>query len=338
VTQFWKDPWVQEWEHFRRHLVALHYDELSRWLGEAGFAKPYVFSSQGFMAPGPQIQPFPVHLDSPAKNYDTGGMSIEGAVPVQGHLGTILYGASAMNQIAMEGAGSLFATFRQFDPDWAVVEYNTADLLKPGRLARFDAAYKSLRDIHNYGARFVSPMAWNGSPGTTAGTGGFVGYTALRETPLEDAIKNFMISHANLPRRAHLWTFGTATYGDADGWTGGRGTSINTSPGKLMVHSTGQGAIESPGELGFRPRDYGAVIIQTDAPPEITRIAVEGQQPDGKWVTLIPETRLSAAPDTRAGRLLAIPAVENEFVRLRIAWTSENQPAFGIRQIALYPR
>jgi hypothetical protein len=339
VTKFWKDPWVQEWEHFRRHLVDLHYDELSEWLREAGFAKPFTFSSQGFMAPGPLIEPFPIRLDSPAKNYDTGGMSIEGSVPAQGHLGAILYGASAVNQIRMEGAGSLFATFRQFDPDWAVVEYNTADLLQPGRMAGFGAAYQSLRDIHNYGARFVSPMAWNGSPGTTAGNGGYVSYTSLRETPLEDAIKNFMISHANLPRKARLWTFGASAHGDADGWTGEEGTATSAAPGKLMVQpSAGKAAIASPGELALRPRNYRAMIIQTDAPPQSTRVGVQGQQADGKWLTLIPQAPLSSAPETRAGRLLAMPAVENEFVRLRITWSGEQLTAFSVRQIALYPR
>jgi hypothetical protein len=239
----------------------------------------------------------------------------------------------------MEGERSLFATFRQFDPDWAIVEYNTADLLQPGRLAGFDAGYKSLRDISNYGARFVSPMAWNGSPGTTAGTRGFISYTALRETPLEDAIKNFMISHANLPRRARLWTFGTATYADADGWTGSQGTKISTSPGKLMVSSAGgrTGAIESPGELEFYPRDHLSMVIKTDAAPQATRISVDGQERDGKWVTLISEKLLSSAPDTRAGRVLVIPKVQNEFVRLRIAWTTD-KPTFGIQRIALYPR
>jgi hypothetical protein len=340
MTQFWKDPWVQEWEHFRRHLVAQHYNELSQWLGEAGFAKSFIFSSQGFMAPGPLIDPFPVYLNSPAKNYDTGGMSIEGSVPVNGHLGAILYGASAINQIRMEGAPSLFATFRQFDPDWAVVEYNTADLLEPARLADFGTAYKSLRDIANYGGRFVSPMAWNGSPGTVAGQPGFISYTSLRESPLEDAIKNFMISHANLPRRARLWTFGASAHAEPDGWTGGPGTTIGTAPGALTVRSNSPdgGSIESPGELAFRPRDYRALVLQTDAPPDTTRIAVHGQEADGKWVALIPQQTLSSAPSTRAGRLLEIPMTEAQFVRLRIAWAGNNPPAFAIRQIALYPR
>ena len=183
-------------------------------------------------------------------------------------------------------------------------------------------------------------MAWNGSPGTVAGQPGFISYTSLRESPLEDAIKNFMISHANLPRRARLWTFGASAHADADGWTGGPGTTISPSRGALKGGSnSAEGAsIESPGELALRPRDYRAVVLQTNAPPDATRISVQGQGIDGEWVTLIPQRTLSSAPATRAGRLLELPLTETEFVRLRIAWASDSRSEFAIRQIALYPR
>ncbi len=124
-----------------------------------------------------------MRLDSPAKNYDSGGMSIEGSVPVEGRLGAIIYGDSAINAIRMEGHASLFDEFRRYSPEWAVVEYNTADLTTPAQMAGYGQAYRSLRDIANYGARFVSPMAWNGSPGEAAGTREYVGYTSLRRTP-----------------------------------------------------------------------------------------------------------------------------------------------------------
>src|SRR3990167_5491592 len=161
------------------------------------------------------------------KNYDTGGMSIEGAIPSNGHLGAILYGPSAVNNVRMEEDRSLFSVFRKLDPGWAVVEHNTADLRNPKRMADFSEAYRSFRDIQNYGARFISPMAWNGSRGIFAGQPGFVSYMALRDTPLEEAIKNFMISHANLPRGARLWTFGAGMHADNDGWVAAAGTQAS---------------------------------------------------------------------------------------------------------------
>jgi hypothetical protein len=338
---FWKNPWNREWEHFRRHLVRMHYDQISQWLAEAGFARPFIYSAQGFMEPAAPIDPFPVRVLSPAKNYDTGGMSVEGAIPAEGHLGAILYGASAINQIRMEGEASLFATFRQLDPAWAVVEYNTASLLEPGRMAGFPAAYQSLRDVHNYGARFISPMAWNGSPGTASGKPGFVSYTALRETPLQEAIKDFMVSHANLPRRARLWTFGTAGHASDDGWKALAGTTLKASAGRLTVQvdADASGAIESPGELQFSPRDYRALVVQTDAPADATRVGVQAQAADGQWVVLVAPMLLSETRQTRAGYVLALPPADAEFQRLRITWVPGQRGAsFGIRHLALYPR
>src|SRR5581483_6680251 len=157
---FWDDPWTREWEVFRRHLVDLHYDELSEWLSAAGIAPSRIWSSQGFMAPHASARPFAVNITSPMKNYDTGGMSVEGAIPAKGHLGAILYGPSAVNDIRMETPWSLFATFRAMDPGWSVVEINTADLRDPKSQPTYAAGYRALRDIFNYGARFFSPMAW----------------------------------------------------------------------------------------------------------------------------------------------------------------------------------
>lgn len=254
IRPFWRDPWVRQWELFRRHLIDLHYDELSRWLGEAGINAKYIFSSQGFMAPREPIMPFAVRLDSETKNYDTGGMSVEGSVPANGHLGAIIYGGASVNQVRMEsGAGSLFATFRALDPGWGVVEYNTADFSAPDALPGFMQGYRSLRDIFNYGARFVSPMAWNGSNGAFAGQPGFVSFTSVRNTPLEDAIKAFMASHRDLPRGARLWTFGSAGRADDDGWLVARGDGGVTGRGMQLGAKVGERRIEvqSPPELAL---------------------------------------------------------------------------------------
>ncbi len=95
----WDDPWYQEWDVFRKHLVGLHYDELSQWVHEAGIATDRIYSAQGFVAPGPMLKPFAVRLDSHGQNYDSAGVSIEGAIPRAGHLGVILYGKSAQSLV-----------------------------------------------------------------------------------------------------------------------------------------------------------------------------------------------------------------------------------------------
>ena len=96
-------------------------------------------------------------------------MSVEGAIPRNGHLGAIVYGQSALNDIRVEGDANLFATFHQMDPGWAVGEFNTADFRTPKELPSYAMGYHALREMFNYGARFASPMAWNGSNGINAG-------------------------------------------------------------------------------------------------------------------------------------------------------------------------
>ena len=337
---FAEDTWVVEWEHFRRHLVALHYDELSRWVGEAGIGKESIYSGQGFMAPAKSLMPFAIHINGHLKNYDTGGMSVEGAAPSNGHLGAILYGPSAVNQIRMEDEHSLFSTFRKLDPDWAVVEHNTADLREPARLPDFAEAYRSLREIHNYGARFISPMAWNGSRGIFAGQAGFVAYTSLRDSPLEDAIKMFMISHANLPRRSRLWTFGASAHADGDGWAPSGKTRGQLAPGKFILRAAqdSQGSLESPDDLAFKPAGYRAIIIKAAEPGVMAAVGVEGQTSDGKWITLVASTDLARLQRVGAGLMLPLTGVygDTEFRRIRLNWKAAGSEPLVLERIALY--
>ena len=167
--------------------------------------------------------PFAVDLYSAPRNYDSGGMSIEGAKPALGHLGVILYGEAAVNDVRMETGKSLFATLAAIDPSWAIVEYNTADLRNPAARPTYAAAYRGLRDLWNFGARYMSPMAWNGSNGAFAGQSGYSTFTAWRNTPLEEAARDFMLARAGLPLGALLWTFGTPLHADGDGWNAGAG-------------------------------------------------------------------------------------------------------------------
>ena len=340
---FWQNPWVALWEQFRRHLVNLHYDELSQWVAEAGIGADRIYSSQGFMPPRAGADPLPVGLASPAKNYDTGGVSIEGTVPSQGRLGAIIYGQSAVNDIRMEGAASLFAEFRAYSPEWAVVEHNTADLTAPQRPATYEQGYQSLRNVANYGARFISPMAWNGSPGEAAGQAGFLSYTALRRAPLEEAITHFMLARADLPRHARLWTFGTATHADGDDWQvdGQPAAPMQAGSLALQLDSQGSTTLFSPAELACSVGDYPALIVQAQLPePALTlTLEVDGQGDGGGWSALCPATPWSAFQPSAAGRCIPIAGAGGfRFQRLRLTWRGPPGTALTVGSIALYPR
>ena len=341
--KFWKDPWVGVWEQFRRHLVKLHYDELSQWVAEAGISADRIYSSQGFMPPGELIDPLPVRLDSPARNYDSGGMSIEGSVPTHGHLGAIVYGQSAVNHIRMEGAASLFAEFRRYSPEWAVVEHNTADLMAPHIPATYAQGYRSLREVANYGARFISPMAWNGSPGEAASREGFLSYTSLRRSPLEEAITHFMLARADLPRRARLWTFGAAEHADGDGWQAGEQPAAPDRAGvlDLTLDRAGSAALTSPAELACGIGDYPALVIQAQVPDAALTFEAHGQADDGRWIALCAAAPWQRLQQGAAGAWIPIASAEGDdavFQRLRLTWRGPPGAVVTVNSIALYPR
>jgi hypothetical protein len=280
----WNDRWYAEWDMFRKRVIDLHYDELSTWAREAGIPRDRIFSAQGFLAPDEGLKPFAVRLASHGQNYDSAGVSVEGAVPRDGHLGVILYGEAAVNDVRMEERHSLFATFARMDEGWAIVEYNNTDLKAPSGLPTYVQAYRSFRDAYNFGAREISVMAWNGSNGLGAGQPGFLAYTAWRNTPAESAMRDFLVARADLPWGAKLWTFGTPRHVDGDGWTAERGT-LGLGSGWLAVNpEQGRVTLLSPPDQVLRPAAIGTLLLRfagTVAPQRIKAWA--HTEPNGAW-------------------------------------------------------
>jgi len=341
MTAFWNDPWHHEWEVFRRHVIDLHYDEVSTWLVEAGVPAARIFSSQGFMAPHDRVQPFAVRIDSPTKNYDSGGVSVEGAKPKHGHIGAVIYGPAAYNDIPMETKESLFATFHRFDPGWAIVEYNTADLRVPKWLPNYEQAYRSFRDAFNFGARFISPMAWNGSNGIFAGQPGYVSYMAWRNTPAEDALRDFALSHAYVPLGTRLWTFGTPLLAHLDGWSAGAGATLVPGPGKLGLRAAGRDVtLVSPDRLAIRREETDLVVLKLDSPEALASVAIEIKDATGTWTPTGPAQAAKDLVRDPAGLLVPLawpPAVDTaEQVRLRLRFAAPGVDA-TLRHVALYP-
>ena len=335
---FWKDAWVREWELFRRHLVKLHYDELARWLVDVGVPRDRIWTSQGLMAPLPNGMPFALRLDSPVKDADSGGMSVEGSVPRSGHLGVILYGASAVNDVPMENGRALFPTLARVDPGFGVVEYNTADLRDPNTRPTYAAAYRGLRDLWNAGARFVSPMAWNGSNGVNAGQPGYVTYTAWRNTPLEEAAKDFLLARAGLPLGARLWTFGTPLHSDGDGWVAEGGTAALGNGHFTLSADAGEIALVSPGDLALARAHLRALVLGLTDDARVRSIEVQaesGGRPEWHTIARADGNALAREP---AGRVLRVAAGEGPPIdRLRIVLRTDATRSFDLTRVAILP-
>jgi hypothetical protein len=300
-TPIWDDPWYRVWDAFRKHLVAVNYADLARWTHEAGIPRDRIFTAMGFVAPEGTSRPFAQYVTSGGQNYDSGGVSVEGAIPADGHLGAILYGASAENRVTMEERHGLFATFARMDPSWAVVEMNTADLRRPEILPTYAQAYRSFRDLFNYDARQVAVMAWTGSNGIYAGQPGYISYTSWRNTPAEEAMRDYMVAHANLPAHSRLWTFGSAQHADDDGWSV-EGGALEASRARITVRATGtqtQVTLISPGDQVIRRTTAGRFVLGVSSEFKGDAEIWAQQQPGSPW------RRLGA---TRTGDRTMTPA------------------------------
>ena len=238
ICKLWntEDKFLNLWEEFRRHAVQRHYSDLASWLSEVGISSDVIYSSQGFTAPQFSFEPFALKLNSPVKNYDSGGMSLEGSKPGQGHVGAILYGESARNNIRTENRIPFFEDILKLDPDWAVVEFNPADLRdSPKALPDYGFAWECLREIFNHQARLINLMAWNGSTANDIDKDYFNAHMALRDTPLELAVIDFMLVYSDVPRGSVCYSFGSNNFASTDNWTS-RDTQLTATTDGLKVH------------------------------------------------------------------------------------------------------
>ena len=342
----WDDPWYQEWETFRKHIVGLHYDELSEWVHEAGIPKDKIFSAQGFLAPEPEQKPFAVYISSKGQNYDSSGVSIEGSIPRQGHLGAVIYGETAENNSKMEGPHSLFATIARMDPGWAVVETNATNLKHAMTLPTYAQSYHAFRDMFNFDARQISVMAWNGSDGRFVGQPGYQPWTAWRNTLAEGAMKDFLVTHADLPLGARLWTFGGPSYADDDGWRLERG-KLRAPGGYLDLElESGAASLVSPPDQVIRTDSIDSLILGLHDEKALAGVQVFARADErAPWVAVT--TTLAAASLEKVAAGWRVPldwraawradaAIASQ-LKIDLKFRADAQRA-RIDRVALYPR
>ena len=196
--------------------------------------------------------------------------------------------------------------------------------------------YRALRDMWNYGARFASPMAWNGSNGIYAGHAGYTSYTAWRNTPLEEAMRDFAVSHAFVPLGSRLWTFGSPRHADTDGWTAGSG-NLAAGNGYVEIHApTREAALLSPSNLALARSETDLLVVGVDA-KAITSLRVDARSANGAWVELAPVRTPDELSATSAGLSVPLswPAGLDVADQVRLS-VQLAQPVTRLRHVALY--
>ena len=185
----------------------------------------------------------------------------------------------------------------------------------------------------------ISPMAWNGSPGSAVADPGFVSYTSYRGAPLESAVRNFMINRANLPRQARLWGFGLGMVVDDDGWTASRSAGAKAIEGGLAFTTRkGKTDLYSPSALDFRTSQLDAVVVGIrDAAPDL-RVEVQARDRGRTvWRRLTGADRVDTLQWVRAGHAILLPRSTRQIEQLRLIFHSNTRQAISIERTALYP-
>jgi hypothetical protein len=136
--------------------------------------------------------------------------------------------------------------------------------------------------MYNYSAREVSIMAWNGSNGIHEDHPDYLPYTAWRNTPNEDAMRDFLVSHADLPFGAKLWTFGTARHASDDGWTTSRGTLTAGRSHLAVAPDRGVVELVSPVDQVIRSKRIDLAIVRAWSTPAPRSIVVHARAEPGK--------------------------------------------------------
>lgn len=250
------DPWQQAWSRFRRHLVAQHYEDLADWAVEAGMAPARIHTAQTFIQADVAVGV----RDRATGWTDQAGVSIEGAKPRRGHLGTIMYGPASRNLGATRAGRSLVDTIRSVDPAWGVVEFHPAVIALREQLPSHAEAYQTLLALVNGGAAFLSPM-WNSrAADQRLHPERFRSYDALEGTAFEYQMAWWLLELQRVPLGTLLFPFGNSQVASADGWVGVGATTVIPRGGRLVLRGTEAG-LASPEWEGMATRNRGALGV-----------------------------------------------------------------------------
>ncbi len=114
----WDNLWYQEWQVFRQHIIALHYDDLSQWVHEAGISKDRIFSAEDSSAPIRAVAVRPAHHPAADRTTIRRASRSKARSQARAISGQYSMATTAENRTQMEGPHSLFAAYSRMDPGW----------------------------------------------------------------------------------------------------------------------------------------------------------------------------------------------------------------------------
>jgi hypothetical protein len=97
-------------------------------------------------------------------------------------------------------------------------------------------------------------------------------------------MRDFLVSHADVPVGARLWTFGTPVHVDSDGWTAERGKLVAGEGFATLTPDRGEVTLLSPADQVIRPSRIASLLVRFEGAAKPAKISVEARDaPASPW-------------------------------------------------------
>lgn len=151
-------------------------------------------------------------------------------------------------------------------------------------------------------------------------------------------MKDFAVSHANIPAGARLWTFGSSRLVSDDGWTAAGGRIVPQAGSLVVDRQEARVALTSPPDQWIRPSVHRRLFLELRGGAALRSIGVFVRLQDGAEWTPVAQRDNVASTDGSVDIPLAWPAASGVASRLRIDIAHENPTGtLAIARIALLP-
>jgi hypothetical protein len=110
-------------------------------------------------------------------------------------------------------------------------------------------------------------------------------------------MRDFMVSHADLPRGARLWTFGTPRRADLDGFQAERGEIVSGMGFVTLRPDNGTAILSSPGDQVIRPQSIDRLVLRIEgASPQRVQVSAR-RDAVSEWTPIAESARADVALD-----------------------------------------
>lgn len=151
-------------------------------------------------------------------------------------------------------------------------------------------------------------------------------------------MRDFAVSHANIPAGARLWTFGSSRLVSDDGWTVAGGSIVPQAASLVVDRQAARVTLTSPPDQWIRPDVHRRLFLEYRSAAAIRSIGVFVRPQDGTEWLPVGRRDSVVSSDGAVDIPLEWPAAADPASQMRIEFAHEAPSGtLAIARIALLP-